>query len=148
MGTHPTPLFLCSILVISIAACCFSNKINKAPCSGCWLTVWLRLLMWFFCLKVFLDLTCCGNDDAQLWSSALLESVIIPSGQSVWHSAVAFQSPPPAPWWGTTPRPPSPPTKADHTEQTCLYLRSSPFVLFHERLPPTSAPNRSQKEGY
>lgn len=42
----------------------------------------------------FLDLMYCGNGDAELWSAALLESVIIPSGQSVWHSAVAFQSPP------------------------------------------------------
>lgn len=45
----------------------------------------------------FVDLVSCGNDDAELWSAALLESVIIPSGQSVWHSAVTFRSPPSSP---------------------------------------------------
>lgn len=48
-------------------------------------------------LPCFLSFMCCGNDDAELWSAALLESVIIPSGQSVWHSAVTFQSPPSSP---------------------------------------------------
>lgn len=74
---------------------------------------------------------CCGNDDAELWSPALLESVIIPSGQSVWHSAVAFQSPPFSPLVRHSSLPP-PLAKADQSEQTCLYLCSSPLCFSGE----------------
>lgn len=56
--------------------------------------------------------------------AAFVESLIIPSGQSVWHSAVTFQSsprnPPPPPKWGKTPCTPS------KCKQTCLYR----FSLF------------------
>lgn len=50
-------------------------------------------------ISCFLYLVGCGDESGgtELWSGALLESVIILSGQSVWNSAVAFQSPPPAP---------------------------------------------------
>lgn len=53
----------------------------------------MRQCFVFACL-VFWGLVYCSNHDVKLWSSALMESVIIPSGQSVWHSAVTFQSPP------------------------------------------------------
>lgn len=82
----------------------------------------------FFNLSCFLDLMSCGNNDGELWSAALLESVIIPSGQSVWHSAVAFQSPPSSPLVRHSSLPPLL-AKADQSEQTCLYLCSSPLCF-------------------
>ncbi len=71
---------------------------------------------------------CCGHDDAKLWSAALLESVIILSGQSVWHSAVAFQSPPSSPLVRLSSLPPSL-AKTGQSEQTCPYLYSSPLSI-------------------
>lgn len=125
--------------------------INNAPCNGCWsiLKIWLSVslsLLSFFNHSCFLGLMCCGNDDAELWSFDLLESVIIPSGQSVWHSAVAFQSPPSSPLVRHSSLPP-PLATADHSEQTCLYLCCSPLCLFSPlSLPPTN-PKQSPNYG-
>lgn len=73
-----------------------------------------------------------SGNDADLWSAALLESVIIPSGQSVWHSAVAFQSPPSSPLVRHS-SPPPPLARSDQSEQTCLYLYLFSFVFFRGR---------------
>lgn len=70
-----------------------------------------------------------GFCDADLWSAASLESLIISSGQSVWHSAVAFQSPLRSPMERNSSLPP-PPGKVDQSEHTCLYLFSSLYVIF------------------
>lgn len=97
----------------------------------------------FFNLSCFLDLMFCGNNDGELWSAALLESVIIPSGQSVWHSAVAFQSPPSSPLVRHSSLPPLL-AKADQSWQTCLYLCSSPLWFSWEittPLPPSKIQN-------
>lgn len=50
-------------------------------------------LVWLLCNSCWVLFT--GDGGAGLWGAALVESLIIPSGQSVWHSAVTFQSPPP-----------------------------------------------------
>lgn len=97
----------------------------------------------FLNFSCFRHLMCCGNNDAELWSAALLESVIIPSGQSVWHSAVAFQSPPSSPLVRHSALPP-PLAEAGQSEQTCPYLCSSPLCCFTRDYHHPSPPRKSE----
>lgn len=94
----------------------FSSKVFKPKWlqSLCFVAFRLTTVCFLSCWVLF-----SGSGDADLWGAAFVESLIIPSGQSVWHSVVTFQPPPP-PKVRLSSRHPL------QSQQTCLYL----FSLF------------------